>query len=172
MLERMAFRGKISDQQWYNYGMSYLSFGRKHDAIDCFYLVTKTTTNVLLSIDACYKMGCIFFDLERYNAIKCSDNVIEIYERINDFDANGNIKINFVNAWFIKGLSLSCLEKYTEAIKCFDKAIASDSNFTDAWHYKGIAIGYLGEDKEAIKFFDEVIKLDPNFPADAWILRR
>ena len=44
-----------------------------------------------------------------------------------------------------KGLSLLNLEKYDEAIECFDMAIKIDDD-ADAWHNRGVAFGNLRKD--------------------------
>ncbi len=43
------------------------------------------------------------------------------------------------NTWYEKGLSLSYLKRYQEAIKCYDNAIELDPKNVDAWYRKGYA---------------------------------
>lgn len=45
----------------------------------------------------------------------------------------------------LKGTSLSSLEKYAEAIRCFDKALEIDPNDTNSWYKKGNALFELGK---------------------------
>ncbi len=54
------------------------------------------------------------------------------------------------------------LDKFDEAIKSFDKAIALDPNFEEAWFYKGGAFHYSGEYRKAIAAYDRAIVIDPN----------
>jgi tetratricopeptide (TPR) repeat protein len=40
--------------------------------------------------------------------------------------------------WFNEGRTLAKLERYEEAIRCFDKALEIDPKFVDAWCNKGM----------------------------------
>ncbi len=61
--------------------------------------------------------------------------------------------------WYRKGLTLSNLERYNEAIECFDKAIEKDPDFADAWHNRGVSLGNLERYNEAIECFDKAIAI-------------
>ena len=60
-----------------------------------------------------------------------------------------------------KGVELSELERYEEAIACYDKAISLDPELSDAWYNKGLALDCLERHKEAIACYSEAISLDP-----------
>ena len=64
--------------------------------------------------------------------------------------------------YYTEGVALSELGKYSEAITCYDKAIAIDPNYVEAWNNKGNALYMLGKYSEAITCFDKVIEIDPN----------
>ncbi|MCK9267865.1 MAG: tetratricopeptide repeat protein, partial [Alkaliphilus sp.] len=68
-------------------------------------------------------------------------------------------------SWHYKGMALFQEGKYTEAIECFDKAIAIDPNYTSVWNTKGWALKELERYSEAIECFDKAISLDPNLIA-------
>jgi tetratricopeptide (TPR) repeat protein len=55
--------------------------------------------------------------------------------------------------WFNKGYALIQLEKYEEAIECYDKAIKIEPNDALAWDTKGIALVNLGKNNEAIECY-------------------
>jgi tetratricopeptide (TPR) repeat protein len=56
---------------------------------------------------------------------------------------------NCKEAYCNKGISLDNLEKYEEAIKCFNKAIQIDSNYKEAYKNKGNTLDKLGKYDEA-----------------------
>lgn len=72
--------------------------------------------------------------------------------------------------WFGRGNDLSNLKKYSEAIKCYDKALEIDPEYVDALNNKGDALYELGEYNEAIKCYDKTIEIDPK-NADALTMK-
>jgi tetratricopeptide (TPR) repeat protein len=60
-----------------------------------------------------------------------------------------------------KGVSLSTLGRYDEAITLFDVAVKSDANYIEAYDRKGIALVGAGKCVEAIDCFDKYIEIDP-----------
>ena len=70
----------------------------------------------------------------------------------------------FSLAWINKGIALKNLERYDEAIACYDEVINSiDPDYKKAWHNKGVALKQKGKLIEAIKCFDKAIELDPEY---------
>ena len=63
-----------------------------------------------------------------------------------------------ISSWGNRGL-LSGLNKYSEAIQCFDKVIETNPNDYKAWRYRGNDLSALGKFKEAIKNIREALKL-------------
>jgi tetratricopeptide (TPR) repeat protein len=53
------------------------------------------------------------------------------------------IKPKYEKAWLNKGMTLSELEKYNDAIKCFDEAIRIDPEDSAARHNRDIALSHL-----------------------------
>jgi tetratricopeptide (TPR) repeat protein len=47
------------------------------------------------------------------------------------------------------------LDKYEEAIKCYDKAIELKPDYADAWFEKGKALKEMGYKREAKKSFEK-----------------
>lgn len=73
--------------------------------------------------------------------------------------------IGRATAWNNKGIALLKLEKYQEAIECFDKAIKITGS-SQAWSNKGEVLKNFGKNHEAIECCDKAIKLNPkNFLA-------
>ena len=68
---------------------------------------------------------------------------------------------DFSTAWYAKGLALTRLRIYDEAMNCFDKALSIDKNYATAWYAKGLALSRLRIYDEAMNCFDRSIKNDP-----------
>ncbi len=62
-----------------------------------------------------------------------------------------------------KGIALEQLGKHTEAIECFNQALALDKQYKYAWGNKGIALHNLGKYAEAIECYDEFLALDEKY---------
>ena len=59
-----------------------------------------------------------------------------------------------------KGYALGNLNKYREAIECFDKAIEINPKHADAWRYKGYALSKLeDEEKLILSCFNKALEL-------------
>ena len=60
------------------------------------------------------------------------------------------------------------MQRYKEAIECFDRAINIDKGFADAWHNKGVSLGNSGNYeksdnyRESIECFDTAINILEN----------
>ncbi|MGN6709465.1 MAG: tetratricopeptide repeat protein, partial [Candidatus Nitrosocosmicus sp.] len=65
--------------------------------------------------------------------------------------------------YYNKGISLSYLGSYNEAIACYDKAIELNPEYSDAYNNKGISLYYLGSYNEAIACYDKAIELNPDY---------
>jgi tetratricopeptide (TPR) repeat protein len=70
-------------------------------------------------------------------------------------------------AWYNKGLALDSLDRYEQAIECFDKAIQIDANNLVLFKNKGTALHYLGRYGESVACFDKAIQIDAH-DGDAW----
>jgi len=72
-------------------------------------------------------------------------------------------RLNEGNYWFDKGNEFYDLDKYEEAIKCYEKAISINDKYSEA-HYK-IGMSYLGmyggknKLEEIVTHFEKAIKL-------------
>lgn len=62
----------------------------------------------------------------------------------------------------LKGNKHFYKKEYSEAIKCYDKAIELDPSNFDAWYSKGNVLGELGSYVEAIDCYDKAIEIDPS----------
>jgi tetratricopeptide (TPR) repeat protein len=66
-------------------------------------------------------------------------------------------------AWNNKGLCFAGLEKYDEAIHCYDEALKIDPLLKEAWYNKGRAIALKGDHKTAIENYSKALEIDPDY---------
>ncbi|CAK86537.1 unnamed protein product, partial (macronuclear) [Paramecium tetraurelia] len=90
-------------------------------------------------------------------------------EQINQLKQEDKNQLNFEEAkrLLIEGVALRKLNKYQEAIECYDKAISINPNYDDAWYNKGLALYNLNKYQEAIECYDKAISINPKYDA-AW----
>ncbi len=62
-----------------------------------------------------------------------------------------------------KCLTLINLNRFNEAIECYEKALKINPNNVKAWNNKAFALHNLNRLEEAIECYDEALKIDPNF---------
>jgi tetratricopeptide (TPR) repeat protein len=72
-----------------------------------------------------------------------------------------------VNAYVNKGVALGKLEKYEEAIACYDKAIGLDQKNASAYFNKSCVFSLMKQKKEALKNLAKAIELDESIKEDA-----
>ena len=61
-----------------------------------------------------------------------------------------------------RGLALSSLGKFQEAITWYDKALETSPTDTFILENKAVALSELGKYDEAITYYDKVLTLEPN----------
>ena len=61
--------------------------------------------------------------------------------------------------WNNKGVALSRLGKFHEAIEAYDQALQIDPEYTSAWNNKGVVLSRLGKYNEAIEAFDQALRI-------------
>jgi tetratricopeptide (TPR) repeat protein len=143
--------------------------------------------------DLLYNLGLAYFSRNRYKEsaelfdeftgfkkdIKAFYLAGDSYKKLND---EGKSTKSFENAikqdprdaieWNIKGLAFYELERYEEAIGCFDKALEIDRELDYIWNNKALVFNKLGDSKdndekgkcynEAIKCNEEAKKINRN----------
>jgi tetratricopeptide (TPR) repeat protein len=79
-----------------------------------------------------------------------------------------------VHAWRRRGFALIKLERFEEAVICYDRALELDPEDAVAWQRKGFALGRLRRFSEAELCFDRALALDPSsitaLHGKGWIL--
>ncbi len=85
---------------------------------------------------------------------------IEFYDKALKIIETGEIYLN-------KGISLVELEKYEEAVACYDRASILDTNDSLIWYNRGVALTQLEKYDDALLSYDKAIEISPGY-ADAW----
>ena len=83
---------------------------------------------------------------------------------IADFTKAIQLKLDFAEAYFARGLAYGQKEEFDLAIKDFDKAIRLKSDFAGAYFARSLAYDRKEEFDLAIKDFDKAIELNPDDP--------
>jgi len=65
-----------------------------------------------------------------------------------------------ISALINKGTVLHTMEKYSEAISCYNIVLRLDERNTIATVCKGLSLGEIGNIKSAIKYFKKAISID------------
>ena len=114
--------------------------------------------------------GWTLAKLHRYDeALKCITKALELNPNLTEaqklkqvvIQKQGSNKAEDTTIWHNKGIDLSDLGRYQEAIACFDKAIEINPRCTESWIGKGSILYKLGKYKEALICYDEAIKIEP-----------
>jgi tetratricopeptide (TPR) repeat protein len=74
-------------------------------------------------------------------------------------------------AWSNKGTALIQLDRASEAVAAFDRAIELDPNLAEAWNNRGAALWQVRRFEEALASVERAIQIQPNY-ADALGLRQ
>jgi tetratricopeptide (TPR) repeat protein len=165
----------------FNKGLALSELGRYEEVVACYDKVLELKPN---NIGARINKGSALDNLGKHNeAIQYFDEALQLsndeeplllhYDK-HDFDKDtGRLRPGIYNivpdpnklsAWFNKGLALSGLGKYKEAIGCYDEAIKLDPYFVGAWSSKGLALYNLGNYEEAVACCDKALDIAPNDP--------
>ena len=65
-----------------------------------------------------------------------------------------------ISALINKGTVLHTMEKYSEAISCYNIVLRLDERNTMAAVCKGLSLGEMGDIKSAIKYFKKALSID------------
>jgi tetratricopeptide (TPR) repeat protein len=72
------------------------------------------------------------------------------------------LKPNFHQAFFVKGLALSSQDQFSEAIAAFDTATRLEPRFYEAWRMKAQTLEQLKQYPQALAAIDKAIQIQPN----------
>jgi len=132
-----------------NLGNVYLKLNQFDEAIDSF------SRAISLGGDFKYKY--------LYNRANCFQINEKFEEAIIDYDRSLVLKVDFSEAYFGKGETLSKLNKYLEAIKYLINSIELNSDSPKAYYLLGNCLHQVENFDAAIESFDKAINLDPQY---------
>ena len=70
----------------------------------------------------------------------------------------------FAEAWYYKGVALSTLGRYADAVPAFSRSLELDNINTHAWFDMGLDLIRLLRNDEAITAFNHVLGLVKDYP--------
>jgi tetratricopeptide (TPR) repeat protein len=136
---------------WYWKGNILAYMGRYSQAMSCY---DKSTTLSPGFGPAWYAIGLVLSSQDRYaEAIPYFDRAI------------GASQVPSDNIWRDEGSAYAMIGRYTEALKCYDKALAINATDSMTWYYMGGALMEMGEQDRAKAAFEDAKSLGgPEIP--------
>lgn len=86
---------------------------------------------------------------------------------VQTYDEGLKFKPDLAEVWNNRGVALTRLQRYHEAIVSYERAIQLRYNYADAWNNRGVALGKLNHYEAAILSYQRAIDLKSNY-MDAW----
>jgi tetratricopeptide (TPR) repeat protein len=74
--------------------------------------------------------------------------------------------------WNNKGVVLSRLDRYNEAIEAYDNALKIKPDYSSAWNNKGVVLSRLGKYNEAIEAYDQALKINTGYSEGTHIIQK
>lgn len=68
-------------------------------------------------------------------------------------------------SWIKKAIALNESGRFSDAIECYDRALALDTNDASAWYWKGCALAKLHRHEDAVSSYRNAVRLDPKSAA-------
>ncbi len=96
-----------------------------------------------------------------YNNLGLIDNALIAYNNAIE------LKPDYSEAYFNKGLALRSIYQYSNAIECFDKALLINPSYAEAWLNKGNTLFDIKKYKLADFCFEKSISIRPDY-SQAW----
>ncbi len=105
-----------------------------------------------------YEQALLYRFAEEYaKAIASCDKALEI-------------KPDYHQAWYNRGIALGILGRLEEEIASYDKALEIKPDYHEAWYIRGSALDNLGRVEEAIASYDKALEFKPDYH-EAWYNR-
>jgi tetratricopeptide (TPR) repeat protein len=115
----------------------------------------------LLDCSFCGKSQHEVQKLLTWSSVFICDECIELF--INKEIKGKREEPNSHEAWYNRGLALSSLGRYEEAIDSYDQALQVKHDYHDAWKNRGLALYYLGRYKEAIDSYNQASQIELDY---------
>jgi tetratricopeptide (TPR) repeat protein len=143
---------KNDENAWYFKGTCLYALKKYDDALACFDMTLKIDVEF---VPAWMQEGAILTYLEKYSdANECFDKVIKLGSAENDYLENDYLLYN-------KGFCLFNLQRYNEALDCYNRATELNSKNEYNWLFKGECLRSLHQFQEALDCYEQAIKLNP-----------
>jgi tetratricopeptide (TPR) repeat protein len=82
-------------------------------------------------------------------------------EAVSALDRAIQLKPNFYQAFYVKGLALSAQDRFSDAIAAFDSAVRFEPQFYEAWRMKAQMLEQMKRYPEALAAIDKAIQIQP-----------
>jgi tetratricopeptide (TPR) repeat protein len=186
---------------WNYKGLALFNLTKYEECVKCFneaiIIYNKDIEEDPENVEAWHNLGyawnCKGISLDRIaergqDAVKCFDEAIKSYKKVEPLDITLDIAIELADALHNKGYALGKLgkkekDRYYQAIECFDYALNIKKNekekleginrkglqrsLADSYRNKGFVLFMLESYQDAIKHYELAIAEDPAFPL-AW----
>ena len=104
---------------------------------------------------------------ELFKTAKDHFNKGDYDQAIKDYDKAIELKPNYSDAYYNRGIAYDNKGNYDQAIKDYNKAIELNPNHTNAYNNRGLTYDKKGDYNQAIKDYSKAIELKPNY-SDAY----
>ncbi|TFI52074.1 tetratricopeptide repeat protein [Mastigocladus laminosus UU774] len=105
-----------------------------------------------------FELGNLLYTAKEYEAAVAS------------YDKALEIKPDYHQAWYIRGIALDELGRNEEAIASYDKALEIKPELHQTWYIRGITLDDLGRYEEAIASYDKALEIKPELH-QIWYIR-
>ena len=129
-----------NDYAWLGKGFDLFSLGRNEESVEAYF-------------------GALESNPEDENVWFCESFTEDLLPR-QDTARKAN-RIGFAEAWFQKGLALSEIGRFKEAVAVYNCALVFKSEDSRLWNYKGLALAAMGLDEEALTAYNQALVLNP-----------
>ncbi|MBQ6628294.1 MAG: tetratricopeptide repeat protein [Methanobrevibacter sp.] len=149
----------------FHLGVSYFRLGELDKVIYEFEKAREYNddSSLLLQIAKCYEMAnqkekALDVLKEYSELVPDNQDIKKKIENLRESDEPDSDEI-----YNNKCLTLINLNRFDEAIECYDKALKINPNNVKAWNNKAFALHNLNRLEEAIECYDKTLEIDPNF---------
>ena len=87
----------------------------------------------------------------------------KLAEAVASYDQAIELKPDYINAYYNRGITLQELGKLAEAVASYDQAIQFKPDYAEAYYNRGITLQEMGQLAEAVSSYDQAIELKPNY---------
>ncbi len=169
--EEMSQAAMTLNEVWSDYaltlkGNTLSSLARYEEAISCYNKALEMSIErTSLPAVVLYNKSCILFpeDAEAWHRRISALSNLDIEVILGYHDKWLESAPNNVYVWTWKGITLSNLGRYEEAISCYNKALEINPNYALAQTNKGNTLCSVARYEEAISCYNKALEINPNY---------